>query len=385
MGAERADTLIVFVPGYTEQGPGVHLRGYVRWAIDTAPQLPTWPRPDTVEERSFAGYSGLRYTVKDPQPRHVDIVEVPWDARVGKLTGQPPALRIPRAASLLWINFISGVRVLGISPGYALASGLALVLMLLWFWLLISSTAAGIAAATQKNAPGSLSLAFVPGWLHSLWQLLQPNGWLYLGPAIAVVLLTAWKIDPGMIANIADLYDRFTHDGPEPESYVTTRSDVVNSVRDAVKATADASYGRIVLVGHSFGALIACAAAPELDLPETMAPIELVTVGTYFAYLDKLDGANMARLFDGVLTSKVIRWTDFFAKKDWLASNNDYWQTFKRRRKRGDQAPAHEQQRYIGTPVGSTWNVTFMDKLKTTTHRYYFKDPEVLRVIFAAP
>ena len=364
MADEPRKTLIVFVPGYAEAGPGVRLRGYVRWAIEnaTAPANDTWT-PPSPELRAFQGYSGLRYTRTDADgaARYVDILEVPWQTEVTKLTSRPPQVRLWRGVSLLWLNFWSGLKTLRSSRAYAIATGIALALLVLWLLFLAMSLAGGVEQA--RKGAGIQPLPWIPPAVKAVWHAVQPKGWFYFIVLAVLALLAFSRIDPGVIADIADLYDRFTHDRPEPESYETTQSTLTGLVRDALRETNDGSYERVVVLGHSFGALIACAAVAQ-----ARTNVELITVGTYFSYLDNLDPTHIKALFDSVLAAPIVRWIDFFSKNDWLASSRGY---------HGTKDP-----RYVPRHADLKPNIGFGEKMRGESHRYYFEDVKVLKAVF---
>lgn len=373
------DTLIIYVPGYTDHAPGVRLRGYVRWAMDNPDgeiSLDPLPRP---EERAFQGYPGLRYTLSEPYVRHVDFVEVSWDTQITKLTGSPPIRRIPRGALLLWLNFWSASKLaLTNSRGFALATGIGLAVMFLWFYLVLASALGGIVGALPKSG---VEFASGLGWIHVMWHDIKPGSWAFAGLFGLAAVLSAFQVEPGAIANIADLYDRFTHNTEESESYIAIRSMLVDLVRDAVVATNADSYARTIILGHSFGALISCAAIPKI-----VKKVDLMTIGTYFAYLDKFDGVNMEKLFRSALSANVAHWYDYFSDQDWLASSAPYTDILEQRSTAtSDEKLVTPRERYKAQKVGNAWNVRLCDKLTARTHRYYFRDPQVIAELFREP
>jgi len=172
---------------------------------------------------------------------------------------------------------------------------------------------------------------------------------------------------------MADTYVRYLNNGRGLTSRQSLHESLVQlAFTGAVAARRSDTYERFVVLGHSFGAVIAVEAASRLATwlaePDTGldGAVELVTVGTFFNYLRAINATALA----GIMTNAdaVSRWRDFFSPQDAVANSRPF-------------APApkvYKGQRIDLRPV-TPWQI-----ITTETHAFYFRDNAIFEAILNA-
>ncbi len=351
-------TLIVFVRGFRRPRGSAGLRdtvkpealAYLGTRVEQPPQ-----------DLSLAGYAATRFGLVDGAT--VDIAEVDWEPRVGKLSTQPIISRMLLGLILVCKGLSRAPLVWKSSLGLVLMSLVGFAVILAWLYL-TASVLEGLAEksldsgaiATLKNVPGA-----VRNVVYGLHVFFEPRGLVYIAILAFVGILGARGIDGDTFADIADAFERYFNGGTAYGSLLEFRTVLVQQVFDAIGAlTANARYDRVVVLGHSFGAIFASEAAARHG-----PPIELITVGAFFNYLSVVNRTGADKIVSDVVAAK-IPWTDFSSPQDYLTRVQVFRVASERFRPRSIPIPR------------ASWS----DRLFTQSHLYYFRCPEVNEALF---
>ncbi|MDP9025186.1 MAG: hypothetical protein M3N13_07425 [Candidatus Eremiobacteraeota bacterium] len=355
MAIDIGDDLVVYVPGIGGPNGTTHLRGFVQYAIDQ-----TYKKNAidvAFEPRTFAGYSGLRVTVADADgsTRVADVVEVDWQSTVNRLSTQSLPRRLLGGLILLARTFGPAFAIGWEARGFMGTAVVGIALILAWTYL-------GIAAAVAAFSKLS------PGTLHIPADIFGDHGVVYIVVFLVVGALALAGLDADTAADMADIYDRYLANREMHGTYERIGDEILQRVRDAILATSkhaddEPGYRRTVIVGHSFGALPALEAAARCN-----SPVELVTIGTFFAFVQKLRPQRIEQMLRTVRDAgpTIIKWLDFTSAKDHIASTTPF---------KADVKVHQPEHVYLAT-------ASPLDTINLHAHLLYFEEKRVLDAIF---
>ncbi|MDP9025755.1 MAG: alpha/beta fold hydrolase [Candidatus Eremiobacteraeota bacterium] len=356
MATDIGDDLVVYVPGIGGPNGTTHLRGFVQYAICN-----TYDKDGidvAFEPRSFAGYAGLRVTLADADggKRVADVVEVDWQSSVNRLSTQSLPRRLLGGFFLLWRILRPALSIGWEARGFISTAVVGILLIVAWTYLAVAAAFAAL---------GKL----FPGMPHIPADIFGEHGVVYLAVFLVVSGLALFAgLDADTAADMADIYDRYLANRPVYGGYARLGDELVQQVRDVIKATTKHSdnepgYRRIVLVGHSFGALPALEAAAKCSIP-----VEVITIGTFFAFVQKLRPERVDTMLTSVREAgpRIIRWLDFTSPKDHIAATTPFHADVEAHR------PEHV----------ALAGANRLDTINLHAHLLYFEEKRVLDAIF---
>jgi len=290
----------------------------------------------------------------------IDVFEAYWAdmaAGPGELT---PWARLWSGFDLLlyWVFSPRTWRAFGRSSTIALGLMAGGALLVLWYL----SLAILVAAALRADPTQTQAIAGIPLLKALLDGFFAATGWIEATApwAIITLALAAFKADE--LAAMA----QFSKDYLE-----NRRHDAVMGLRDRVRHRVAATvervlaepYGEIVLVGHSFGSVIAIDLLAGWPHPGDWPRLRLVTLGSPEAVLECRShwlAAECRRL----LERQPAAWVDCFSPSDWLCA-----------------AVTGHRQVYPESSRQLVFEGPRLDRLTGRTHMYYYYDARVLEIL----
>lgn len=298
----------------------------------------------------------IRLKVTEGQnERVIDVVETYWNDLMPSLAQSDARVRFASATSLIFYWTFSGIwkgvfRRMYLTIGMV-GSGVALVV---WYYGIVALFLQAVrhsetAPAVLRDTATSIGqvLDFAAGW--EVWALATA--------AMGVIPVN-------LLVEIMDFSKRFLSNERIGDSAVGVRVQVRHRVMEQVRAAlAAAPYQKLIVVGHSFGCLVAVDLLADLPLPSGLQ-VRLVTVGSSIELLSNKDPWPLEEVAKCINRPEVRAWVDVVADRDWFASGTPMPQ-------------ASEKFRIEPVPKRGT----FLDALMSRTHGMYFDAEGTLRAV----
>lgn len=303
-----ATRLLILVPGYEVAAKRnealISLRDGVSAVCDGATISPATRGGSSGWAIAFGGHS-------------VEVYEAFWQDQIQMLSDNKLYIRVLTGLwiSLLWLNprTLSALRR---SFMWLLATLGGSLLLALWLY----GGIAVLLVSLGNLVPASMSLSTPSGGQLDVHALLQSRVaslgihmqqfWLWAWASI-ILALAGIRLDA--FANVLDLVRRFVTNSLD--GLFTVRQKLSRVVKHAVDGLAQNTDEKIVLVGHSFGVLVAMdAIAGGLE-----ATIDFVSFGSFLAFLS----AEFRRVRGDIAkcseAPRLSRWQDYYSSDDWYA------------------------------------------------------------------
>src|SRR5262249_8216298 len=127
-------------------------------------------------------------------------------------------------------------------------------------------------------------------------------------------------IPVNLLVEIMDFSKRFLSNERVGESGLGLRVAVRNRVLEQVRAALDAHpYQRLIVVGHSFGCLVALDFLADLSLRPNLQ-FRFVTIGSSIELLSQKDEWPLAEIEKCAKRGELQAWVDVIGDRDWFAS-----------------------------------------------------------------
>lgn len=349
MSSTPSKELLLLVPGAARLAHGRQRERLVTALTSAAEGL-------VLERVTDTGSSGVRLRVTSGSgERIIDVVETYWNDLMPSITQADARVKLARGLSLIIYWGFSGIwkgffRRKFLTGGM-IASGVALVT---WYY----GTVALFVQAVRysEDAPAWLrqgattvgqALDLVAGW----------EVWVLATAVMGVIPVT-------LLVEIMDFAKRFLANERVDDSGIGLRVQVRNRVLEQTRAALAAdAYQRLIVVGHSFGCLVALDSVADLPLPPGLR-LRLVTIGSSIELMSRRDPWPMQEARKCAARPELEAWVDIVADRDWLAS--------------GTPKP-HGASAFKRTEAPSRG--TIVDALTSRTHGMYFDTSEVVQAV----
>ncbi len=287
--------------------------------------------------------------------RLIDVVETYWNDLMPSLANLDPGAKFARGTSLVIYWGISHIWKGFLGRKYLTAgmviSGVALIA---WYY----GTLALFLEALRNSANAPAVLRDSATTLGQLLDLVA--GWKVWAVASAAMGL----IPVNLLVEIMDFSKRFLSNERVGESGLGLRVAVRNRVLEQVRAALDAHpYQKLIVVGHSFGCLVALDFLADLSLRPNLQ-VRFVTIGSSIELLSHKDEWPLAEIEKCANRGELQAWVDVIGDRDWFAS--------------GTPAPGKSAKFEIEkVPARGT----FVDALTSRTHGMYFDAEATVRAV----
>jgi hypothetical protein len=297
---------------------------------------------------NVAGYAGRRVTIRHVQ---YDLFELYWQDLATQLTDEKVWTQLWRGLILLSVWAGRALRVFRRYWQWAAYLIVGLLVLLFWYWGVI-----GVGLNSVGSVPWITSKAIVEqAKFVGTWMLSFPV-W-----AVGSLILGALAINVGLIADVTDVITRY-FSGSIESNGLTLREQFGAMICQSVSAlTGQQRYDTVTIVGHSLGAAIAIDAMAAQH-NDWLPSCRLVTLGGFLEFLQSVYPDLKTRMDACMREPKVTAWTDYYATDDPLSSH---------------QPLTTSDAKYAGIKTNN--GAGLVDRVTGKSHRYYFKNPQVLQ------
>lgn|GEM_PF-3408894 len=250
------------------------------------------------------------YPDADKTPQ-VDIFEAYWLKKAAMPQPGGPVPRLLMATSVVWYWMASVWWIVALRYNRTVIAALLLTFALVMIWY------ATVAFALFKLIVDSWPADFGVEWLRSshanirAWML-PWNGII----ALAGIGVAFTQIDNVIAISrfVRGYFGRSPMLEPEISQIVQDRLEVIYAAREG-----DAPlYDRVVVVGHSLGAVIALEALADFSNTAVQSRTRLVTWGGALPLL-RFRSPRLARRIERAVGGTVRDWHDYYSNRDWLS------------------------------------------------------------------
>lgn len=290
----------------------------------------------------------------------IDVFEAYW-ADMAVATGElSPWARLWSGFDLLlyWVFSPRTWRAFGRSATIALGLMAGGALLILWY----VSLAILVAAALRADPAQTRAITDIPLLQALLDGFFAATGWIEATApwAIVTLALAAFKADE--LAAMA----RFSQDYLENRRNADgtgLRDRVRRRVAATLERVLEEPYREIVVVGHSFGSVIAIDILAGWPHPQDWERLRLVTLGSPAAVLE-CRSPWLKSECERLLGRRPEVWIDCYSPSDWLCTAVTG---------HADVYPAQSHELVFEGPL--------LDRLTGRTHLYYYHDARVLEML----
>lgn len=314
-----------------------------------------------------AGEMGLALKVTDhgngaASVRTIDLFEAYWGDMIADQTPETPLERISQGAKLLVYWFFGGVwKAFAVSRYMTLGMILSGVLLLLWYFSVVVLAAQAISltpdALDATPLPEPVAKA-IQGWAASLGQL--PN-WTYW--AVFAGFIGASGAD--RIARIALFSKAYLGNEINAQS-VGLRDRVGRRVKAVLNSVYAAGYDEVIVLGYSFGSVVALDVLADHPDGVGLGKTRLVTWGSPAAVLTYRSEWLRSQCAMLIQRRALHGWDDYHAPCDWLCA----------------PAPGHAKAG-IGRSVSLHLDAFWLQGMTGKPHARYFQTQEALEDLLA--
>jgi hypothetical protein len=292
---------------------------------------------------------------KGTDERLIDVVETYWNDLMPSLANLDARTKFARGTSLVIYWAFSGIWKGFLGRKY-LTAGMVLSGVALVAWYYGTFALFVEALRNSDDAPAVLrDSATTVGQVMDLvagWEV-----WVFATAAMGLIPVN-------LLVEIMDFSKRFLSNERVGESGLGLRVAVRNRVLEQVRAALAAHpYQNLIVVGHSFGCLVALDFLADLPLPANLH-LRFVTVGSSIELLSHKDKWPLAEMEKCASRPELQAWVDVIGDRDWFASGTPLPKQYKK----------FEIERV--PPRG-----TFVDALTSRTHGMYFDAEATVRAV----
>lgn len=355
-----ADRLLLLIPGYQfvfQRNATLALlkQEVTELVADVHP-------PGNVTAASRGGLSGFSISVDG---KTTEMYEVSWQDHIVLLNQKKLLQRITGGfiASISWVLNRNVLRALADNKVYLMWFVVSALLMVLWFYgiIAVAMVAAG-ALQTPVQVPANLAAVLVGVRADALAVGTAMQGWWVW--VLLSAALAALGIRPDFIADLADVMQRYlsnSHDD-DPAGLHTLAERLRRGIYDVV-STLPTDSEEVLIVGHSFGALIAVDAVAS-GLPRK---VSLMTLGSLIQFL-KARRPDLQTTAERCGSSvSLTKWSDYGSNEDWFGS-------FSNATGSANAYAFHLVQ----------FGIPFIKRFSLAAHRAYYSDSIILRAMLAS-
>jgi pimeloyl-ACP methyl ester carboxylesterase len=263
------------------------------------------------------GLSGYTVSCND---KATEMYEISWQDQVVLLNQKKLLQRIVGGffASISWLFSLGVLNAVARNRIWLMWFLLSAVLMLLWFYGIV---AVALVAGGNLQIPALQLPPTISGWLSPLqlgaihWGNLMQGWWIWV---LITAALAAAGVKPDFIADMADLMQRYlsSSKSDDPSALYTLAERLRQVVYDTASALPTPGE-EVLLVGHSFGSLLAVDAVAK-GLPHK---VTLMTLGGVLPFLLARQ-PGLQHTADSCATSaSLTRWDDYYSREDWFGSS----------------------------------------------------------------
>ena len=309
------------------------------------------------------GLSGYTVSVNG---KTTEFYEISWQDRVIMLNQKKLFERIwgGLIASGSWLINVGVLRALARNRIWLMWFLVSSVLMGFWFYGIIAVVF--VAVGNFQTAPLATPALIGAGlsvlksnagalgkWMQGWWI------WVFVTAAFAVAGLR-----PDFIADLADLMQRYLSNSKDddPAGLYALAERLRQLVYDAATTLPGFSGEEVLIVGHSFGTLLAVDAVAD-GLPNK---VSLMTLGTLFPFLTARKADLQATVEKCANSPSLTRWDDYYAAEDWFGNSSPLSIT---------SSSYH--------PHAVTMGVPFYKRFTLTAHHSYYRNLTILNAMLA--
>ncbi|MBV9719261.1 MAG: hypothetical protein JOZ77_08070 [Candidatus Eremiobacteraeota bacterium] len=275
----------------------------------------------TISQISCQTYTGYRI---EGSASITEVFEADWQSATSFLSSQDWFRKLTWGLRLVgaWASPKSLIRAKD-HKGWFLSFAIALAIMGIWWISTLLALVGAIGDFVHHNVPvvGSfLHAVSVPrisalnrtplGHSILVFLVLLRNSWPL---ASAVLVLLGVSISASV--DVADLFRRYLDDADD-DNGLPTRTVMRSRLTDALDMLADASYDEVLLVGHSFGVLVALDAIAE-GLAQN---VNFISLGGFLAFLAAENPWAGQRIRECLRSSNLAMWKDYYSTQDHFAA-----------------------------------------------------------------
>ncbi len=307
-----ADRLLVLIPGYQSSFQRNATLDLLK--SELAAVISRTRPAGSVHASQRGGLSG--YTISW-DGKTTELYELSWQDRVVLLNQKRLFQRMLGGllASLSWLFSVGVLKAAAANRVWLAWFAVSVALMILWFWG-IAAVALVAGGNFAIQLPASLSALIGPVKRDAIsWGNWMQGFWLW---ALVTAALAAIGVKPDFIADMADLMHRYVSGSKsdDPNGLFSLAEYLRQSVYDPL-ATLPKPGEEVLIVGHSFGALLAVDAVANL-LPNR---VSLMTLGGVLPFLIARQ-PSLQNIADKCATSpSLIKWDDYFSSEDYFGSS----------------------------------------------------------------
>jgi hypothetical protein len=315
-----------------------------------------------------AGPIQLEYYAKG-ELRRIDIYDADWDPWVTRLSKLPWYMQLFQGVPELLASLCRAVQVMFKRPGYATATLIATIAGLAWAYASLA------VAVTTVHAQIVANDSRIPGWIsHSVAQhfpqlitfglslvaFFDPQNLFFV--LVGLILTNILHVQYKDVIDVIDLYWRYFSERGK-QGALSDR--LLRRIDLAVEGSLNVyAYPEILIVGHSFGALLAA------DWVGSHAKdgqkIRLITLGSFLQYLSGDWKKECLEIISRCAHSpNLVRWDDFFSRYDFISSTDPLLEG-------NDKYIPHSDALSLLPPD---------ERTGVKAHVAYYKDPDVLRML----
>lgn len=323
------------------------------------------PTAGSIAASTRGGLTGYQVSVNG---RTTELYEISWQDRVVLLNQKKLYERI-------WGGFISSgswilnpgvLRALRRNRVWLMWFLISAVLMFFWFYGIaaVAFVAAGNFHFQALPLPASAALyANLAVWQKTFVSIGigMQSWWFWVGLTAA---LAAAGVRPDFVADLADLMRRYLSDAKDddPAGLYTLAERFRQVVYDSIATLPAGGAEEILIVGHSFGTLLAIDAIAS-GVP-TM--VSLMTLGALLPFLTASAPLLQQTVDKCGNSPQLVRWDDYFSGEDWFGNSTPLKTT---------------SGLYNPHPVNM--NVSFLKRFTLAAHHGYYRDLDILKSMVA--
>lgn len=348
MNGGKQARLVLLVPGFQDVPVAGSQLALLKNQIAFAhPDLHT----SKIASGSYAGYR-----VETPTTA-IDMFEIDWQSSTPLLSAKGWIAKLWSGTALLsrWIRpatFVPARR----HHGWYYWFGLTFVVMLIW-WV----TTIGTLFGQLLSAPCQFKAWHIYSWHVCAANTSDVFGYFKASWVFLSFLIVSLGVSVSASIDVADLFRRYLSDAKD-DNGLPTRSPIRGALADAIRILANDRYHDVLLVGHSFGVLVALDAIAN----GVGRRVRFISLGGFLGFLAAEDDWVKRRIGECLGNADLEKWGDYYSDEDAFAAPTPI----------AGNVPKFKTQ-----PV--VLNASFSQRITGEAHAMYFRNAAVQDAILA--